>query len=134
MRFLDYFDKFLKNKRLYKENQAFWRMAIATWTDMAWDEIPSDAEGRPMLHIFFGLEKKSFQLHQLEKNTSVLPISASIQEVEIGETSYTELSISLLLTNDTYQKAGQLLQSFLNNTPHFDNLLAQSNAKYQVEW
>ena len=133
MRFLDYFDNFLKSKRKYKENQAFWRLAIAIWCEDEHEEVLIDTSGDPILYIVFPRLEKSFRVIQRAKIYDEIPFSAHLQRGEFDVFMTEELVISLQLNKDTYQDTEKLFKNFL-----FDEInnqqLENTNAKYLAIW
>jgi hypothetical protein len=133
MRFLDYFDNFLKSKRKYKENQAFWRLAIAIWCEETYEEIPSDGSGNPILYVVFPHLKKSLRIIQRQKTDETLPFLAHIEKKEFNIFESDELIISLQLNKDTYQDTEKLFKAFIYNEIN-NQQLERINGKYVAIW
>ncbi len=134
MRFLDYFDNFLKSKRLYKENQAFWRLAIALWCEDAHGEVAPALDGNPMLHIVFPGLGKSFKIVQQKKNSAPIKMSAWIDDADFDTLETTELVIVLQLTTQTYRDTEQLFKAFLQNDFDLNEVIESVNGKYEIVW
>jgi hypothetical protein len=134
MRFLDYFDNFLKSKRLYKENQAFWRLAVALWCEDAHEEIVSGLDGNPMLHIVFPGLGKSLRIVQQRKNSEPIKMSAWIQDADFDTMETCELVIVLQLTTQTYRDTEQLFKAFLENDFDLNEVIETVNGKYEIVW
>ncbi len=133
MRFLDYFDNFLKSKRKYKENQAFWRLAIAIWCEEPYEELLLDASGNPILYVFFPRLKKFLRIIQRSKTQDGLPFIAYFEQKDLAVSERDELVISLQLNKDTYQDTEKLFKDFICNDIN-NAKLEQINAKYLAVW
>ena len=133
MRFLDYFDNFLKSKRKYKENQAFWRLAIAIWCEEEHEEVLVNTSGDPILYIVFPRLEKSFRVIQRAKTDDETPFSAYLQKGNFDVFMSDELVVSLQLNKDTYQDTEKLLKKFLFNEID-KHQLESTNAKYLAIW
>ena len=133
MRFLDYFDNFLKSKRKYKENQAFWRLAIAIWCEEEHEEVLISTSGDPILYIVFPRLEKSFRVIQRAKTDDETPFSAYLQKGNFDVFMSDELVVSLQLNKDTYQDTEKLLKKFLFNEID-KHQLESTNAKYLAIW
>ena len=133
MRFLDYFDNFLKSKRKYKENQAFWRLAIAIWCEEEHEEILANTHGDPILHIVFPRLQKSFRVVQRAKTDDAIPFSAWSEKGDFDTFFTEELVVSLQLDKETYQDTEKLFKKFLFDGVN-QNQINSMNAKYQAVW
>jgi hypothetical protein len=133
MRFLDYFDNFLKSKRKYKENQAFWRLAIAIWCEEAYEEVLSDSAGNPILYVVFPHLKKSLKIIQRAKTHETLPFLAHIEKKEFDVFESAELIISLQLNKDTYQDTEKIFKAYICNEIN-NQQLERINGKYLAIW
>jgi hypothetical protein len=133
MRFLDYFDNFYKSKRLYKENQAFWRLAIAIWCDDEHLELSAASDDSPILHVVFPTLQKSFRVIQRQKNAGYGAFTAWVENIDLQYFTSEELVVSLELKSETYQVVESLFKNFIHKKLSIDEIDSR-NAQFQVNW
>jgi hypothetical protein len=133
MRFLDYFDNFLKSKRKYVENQAFWRLAIAIWCEEEFEESFSTNDGNPILYVFFPNLQKSFKIIQLVKNDNNIPFSVNLEKSGMFDGRGEELVLTLQLNRDTYHDTEKIFKSFIANQLD-DEKIVDFTTKYLINW